>query len=186
MKKNIIMLFATCILAVMLAGCPSSTGTTTPSVDNQQAVAQETNLQEATRQIGMPNIKNFTEMKELKALYEARDDSKLITYTYLADLNGNLHFLCRSVGYGFPYATQFSNPHKLIDGATHQGGYSGWENYVMDQAEPNGLYPSPSSNGTWVNALNEEKYKTDGTISYLPIYVEPNVTVSPFKLKSVD
>ena len=183
--KKIMLLAVTVLTAFSIIGC-NAYHPTTSVVDNTQAVQQESNLQEATRRIGMPNITNFTEMSQLKKLYEARDDARLITYSYLADMNGHLHFVCRSVGYGFPYATQFSNPHKLVNGTTSTGQYTGWENYVMDQAEPNGLYPSPSSNGTWVMALDEKKYKADGTISYQPVYIEPNVVVSPFELQVKD
>lgn len=120
--------------------------------------------------VGMPALVRFTEKRQLKMLYEMRDDPKLATFTYITDLNGKLHLLCQSFGYGIPYATQFSSPHKA---ATY-----GAEGIAMqDQPEPNGLYPPPAADGTWIMCLDPGKSN-----EVKPVYVEPRVVVSPWKL----
>ena len=47
------------------------------------------------------------------------------------------------------------------------------------QAEPNGLFMPSTAEGTWVICAGEKA----GDIR--PIYVEPRVIVSPFKLHSI-
>lgn len=141
-------------------GCESS--------DSRQQRQQEVLLQEGTSQIGMPAIKNFRERKLLKDILEMRDQDGLVTYTYVFnELNGKLIFLGESVGYGIPYATQFTNPQKISSGG-----------HVISQADPNGLFSPPSAEGTWILLKDPNGNKV------LPVYVEPRVVVSPFKLKT--
>jgi hypothetical protein len=63
--------------------------------------------------------------------------------------------LCNSLGYGLPYATQYTDP-KLAD--------------------PNGLYTPSSADGTWVLCLNPKTKQAE------PQYVEPRVIVSTYPL----
>jgi hypothetical protein len=122
--------------------------------------------EEAVRQTGMPNIINFTEKKNLKWIYELCDREGFTTYTYIVDLNGKLHFLCESIGYGVPYSAQYVNPEKIVSYA---------ERVNLPQAEPNGLFKPTSSDATWVIAATK-----DGPAA---IYVEQRIVVSPFKLE---
>ena len=96
------------LLGLFLAyGCENT------SSDSIQTEQQETILKEGTSAVGMPAIKNFRERKLLKDIFELRDQSGLVTYTYLFNsMNGKLVFLCNSIGYGIPYATQFTSPQK--------------------------------------------------------------------------
>jgi hypothetical protein len=148
-------------------GCENNTAT----ADRKEQARQEVVQAESIRQAGIPTITNFTEKKLLKWIYELRDQEKLTTYTYIVDMNGKLHFLCESIGYGFPYSTQYSNPEKWIN--THLN-----EGYTIAQSEPNGLFMPSSADGTWIIAATEQGPK--------PIYVEPRVIVSPFKLRAVE
>jgi hypothetical protein len=150
-----------------LAGCDD---TPTPSADQKVQGQQEQMQQQAMAQTGMPGITNFTELKLVRHLYELRDQ-KVVTYTYVPDMNGRLWHLCNSIGYGLPYGVQFSNPEKQV------AEYQGWG--TLPQSEPNGLYMPPTAEGTWVTCENPNK---PGDIS--PVYVEPRVIVSPFKLTS--
>jgi len=144
-----------------------------PTSDRIQSAQQERILQEATNAVGMPAIKNFRERRLLKDILELRDQSDLITYTYLySEMTGKLTFFCTSVGYGIPYATQYTNPQKIEQWRT-QVGYA-----VLPQADPNGLFSPASAEGTWIMCQNPEA-KDD----VKPVYVEPRVIVSPFKLK---
>lgn len=108
--------------------------------DQKQREQQEQLLQEGTKQVGMPAIKNFRERKLLKQILELRDQEGLITYTYISNdrpevvkghtaLGGKLTYLGTTVGYGLPYATQFTNPEKEV----HWRGVA-----TMPQADPAG------------------------------------------------
>lgn len=133
--------------------------------DDKQRRAQEVMLDEATSQTGMPAIKNFRERKLLKDILELRDQDGLLTFTYtFSEMTGKLRFFCDSVGYGIPYSTQYSNPEKR-DGAL-----------TLPQADPNALFSPVSADGTWI-MCNDPSRKTAR-----PVYVEPRVIVSPFKL----
>jgi len=152
------------LLVLSLAGCLDIK----PSADEVDQKNQEQMLSDAQRQTGMPAIHNFQEKKLLKQIYELRDNEKIVNYAYLYnEFNGKLIFLGKCIGYGIPYSTQYSNPEKID--------YSTSGRLTMPQAEPNGLFMPASSDGTWVMLLDAE-----GTPH--PVYIEPKVIVSPFKL----
>ena len=77
-------------------------------------------MQEASKQVGMPGIVNFQELKMLKELYELRDQENLICHAYLVnEINGKVgQYLGKCLGYGLPYSTQFSNPEKIVENRT--------------------------------------------------------------------
>lgn len=162
--------FAAVIVATMGAsGCDVP-----PKSDEKMQARQELMNQQAQAQVGMPGITNFTELKIVRKLYELRD-TNVATFTYVTDMNGRLFHVCDSIGYGLPYGVQFSNPEKHV-GSSANGGF----NYNLPQAEPNGLFMPPMAEGTWVICASTTK---KGDIE--PMYVEPRVVVSPFKLRSV-
>lgn len=159
------------VALVTLAGCSAFNDS-----DQKMERDQEVLLAEGNAQIGMPAIKNFRERKLLKDILELRDQEGLVTYTYIANefpqiasgrtaLGGKLTFLGPTIGYGIPYATQFTNPEKYE--------YNGC---TLPQADPNGLFAPSSAEGTWVMMLDPTGGKT------VPVYVEPRIVVSPFKL----
>lgn len=142
-----------------------------PTSDDIQRRQQEKLLAEGTAQTGMPAIKNFRERKLLKDILELRDQEGLVTYTYLwSEVTGKKVFFCDSIGYGIPYATQYTNPAKVESSGSKA-------DLVIPQADPNGLFSPASAEGTWVMCKNP-----DGNEAR-PVYVEPRVIVSPFKLK---
>lgn len=142
------------------------------SSDVVQKRQQERLLQEGSSQIGMPAILNFRERKLLKDILELRDQTGILTYTYLfSDFQGKLVFFCESIGYGIPCATQFTNPQKIESSGVNYG-YA-----ILPQADPNGLFSPASAEGTWVMCKNNEQ---GGEVR--PTYIEPRIVVSPFKL----
>ncbi|MGD0328151.1 MAG: hypothetical protein ABSB00_00335 [Minisyncoccia bacterium] len=167
MKKGIVFAAILVITAFLLAGCEQQA-----SSDRIQRQQQERILQEGAAQIGMPAIKNFREKKLLKDIYELRDQTGLVTYTYLwNEMQGKKVFFCQSIGYGIPYATQFTNPQRpIIDSSTYH------DTTVIAQADPNGLFSPASAEGTWVMC------KDPNGPDVRPVYVEPRIIVSPFKL----
>lgn len=138
------------------------------SSDAQQRHAQEQLSKQSNMSVGMPSIVNFQEKRILKNILELRD-TEIKTVTYTQDMNGKLHKLCTSIGYGIPYATQFTNPERVAG--------QGRNHYILPQADPNGLFTPSSAEGTWVLCLNPETKKMS------PVYVEPKVIVSPFALE---
>ena len=144
------------------------------SSDQRQSQQQEAILQEGTSAVGMPAIRNFRERRLLKTILELRDQNDLSTYTYLwSDVHGRWVFFCNSVGYGVPYATQFTSPQKTVHVFEHG-------DIVVPQADPNGLFSPASAEGTWIMCRDPKGHDVK------PVYVEPRVIVSPFELASTD
>lgn len=142
-----------------------------PSSDERQHHQQERILQQATSSVGMPVIVHFREKRLLKDILELRDQ-EISTYTYIVAANtGQLVFLGESIGYGVPAATQFTNPQQLTANIYNN------QPAVIAQADPNGSFSPASAEGTWV--MMKDPNGTD----VKPVYVEPRVIVSPFKLQ---
>lgn len=164
--KPFIALASVAVLGISLTGCTEYT----PSSDEVQQEQQEHILKEGTAQTGMPAIKNFRERKLLKQIIEMRDQDGLVTYTYtVPETTGRPVFLCNSIGYGLPAATQYTSPEKVDYGTNG--------NVTIPQADPNGLFSPSSAEGTWVLCTDPS-----GSGKTRPVYVEPRVIVSPFKL----
>lgn len=139
--------------------------------DAHQQEANERILAEGTAQTGMPAIHNFRERRMLKEILELRDQDGLVTYTYLfSQMTGQLIPLCDSVGYGFPAATQYTNPSKMAGHS--QAGY-----LVLPQADPNGLFSPSSAEGTWIMC------KDPNGKDVRPVYVEERIVVAPFRME---
>lgn len=136
-------------------------------------------LNEVNNEIGMPNLVNFQQKKLLKQIYELCDKENLICYLYTkADLTGKFIFQGKCVGYGIPFSAQFTNPSQIVEGDKYFGyDLSGYLNYleVMPQADPNGLYMPTSSSATWTMMIDYQGIPR-------VVYVEPEITVSPFPL----
>lgn len=142
-----------------LGGCLEPTST------EKQNTAQENTLKQAIAAVGAPSILNWFEMRQLKEIYEQRDNVNLVTYSYIwSDHAHNFIFVGESVGYGVPASTQFSNPQKRENG------------YTMTNAEPNGLYPPGSARGTYIQMKNPKTKKVE------PQYIETDVNVFTYKL----
>jgi hypothetical protein len=166
MKSKFVAVVVIGIAAVFSMANSNCAGNNT---DTQQRIETERMVLEASRQTGMPNIRNFTERKFAKMIYELRD-KEVITYSYFMDMHGGLHFLCESIGFGLPYSVQYVNPEKW--GSYHGDG-------TIPQPEPNGLFMPDSLSATWVLC-------SDGKGNVKPVYSEPPLIVSPFRLSSQD
>jgi len=127
---------------------------------------QEELNKQAITTVGMPAITNFAEKRMMKDILELRD-KMTPTYTYLVSTSNQLTKICDSVGYGLPYATQFTNPQKESDHSRS----------IIAQADPNGLYSPASAEGTWILCLDPKSKAVK------PVYIEPRVIVSPFPLQ---
>jgi len=153
------------LCALVLAACGLGASDCEPSSDTLQNHQQEQLSLQSVRAVGLPAITNFQEKRNLKMILELRDSESLRTFTYVVDMNGRLHKICDSIGFGVPYATQYTSPSKYVGNGA-----------VLPQADPNGLFSPPSADGTWVLCLNPTTKKVS------PIYIEPRIIVSPFAL----
>ncbi len=164
-KRTLILL----VVFTTLLSCGLETRETADQIQKRQT---EQSLQEANKQIGMPSIVNFQERKLFKMILELRDQENLITYCYLVnERNGSIgQFLGKGIGYGIPASTQYTNPQKI---AVKNANY-GTE--TLPQADPNGLFMPTSSDATWYMLIDKKTGKPR------PVYIEPKIIVSPFKL----
>jgi hypothetical protein len=162
MKSLLTLLFIIGLLTACEESQPNS-----DSIANRQ---QERLSKQSVQAVGLPSIINFQEKRTLKMIMELRDTEKLPTITYITDMSGHLHKLCNSIGYGISGATQYTSPQRI---ETH---FSGSGGLVVPQADPNGLFSPPSTEGTWVLCYNPHDKKLS------PLYVEPRIIVSPFAL----
>lgn len=172
MKRFLTFLFSILIL-VTLNSCFDSKK---PSSDRTLAVKTEKAMQEANRQVGLPSVKNFQEKKLMKMIYELRDQENLICFAYYVDLNGRKHFLGKSIGFGIPYSTQFSNPEKVVNLSDNLGSNLSYKVGKLPQPEPNGLFMPQGLSATWLLLIDPK------TNEPRPVYIEPEIIVSPFKL----
>ena len=144
-----------------------------PAADQLQKQATDKMAAEAHKAVGMPDVTNWQEKKLARDIAELRDKADLPTWTYIIDMNGKRHLLGRSLGYGLPYSVRFTNPEKLVTGGTAN---SYWA-VTLPQPEANGLFMPEGLSATWVLLLNPKTGKPE------PVYVEPEIVVSPFELE---
>jgi hypothetical protein len=152
------LLLATAVLSTFVLSACDETST------SKERRVQEEISKQGVESVGFPAITNFAEKRMMKDIIELRDQN-VATTVYITDLNGKLHKVCNAVGYGLPYATQYTNPQKVSDGGR----------LTLPQADPNGLYSPASADGTWILCV-------DGKGKPRPVYIEPRVIVSPFPL----
>jgi hypothetical protein len=180
MKRTPLFLAIVLLLALLIGCGPTPRQQTSDEKTTQQ---QEMLNQESAAAIGLPAIKNFREKRILKDIMELCDQDGLVTYTYLENMNpvivhghtalgGKLTYFGETIGYGIPYATQFTNPLRVAKNSETQ--MQG--NVTIPQADPNGLFKPAAAEGTWV--LMKE---TNGK-KVLPQYIEPRIVTLTMKL----
>lgn len=158
------------------ASAPSGCNDPPPTSDQKLGRAQESMSNEAVSSVGMPSIVNWQERRMAKSIIEARDRTISTTTYIVAENTGQMFKLCDSVGYGLPYATQFTNPMKLASQYGAGGGSVHYTDGVLPQADPNSLFSPAAADATWIFCLDPETKKDK------PVYVEPKVIVSPFPI----
>jgi len=103
-------------------------------------------------------------------IYAELRDQNISTYTYCySEYQGKFRFVGNSIGFGIPYALQFTNPQKIERSSSV--GYA-----ILPNADPNGLYSPSSAEGTFILLKNPNGDEVK------PVYFEPRMTVTPFKL----
>ena len=154
-----------CMLCLMIPFTIGARSCETGSVDDKQERATEKMMEEANRQIGLPNIMNFQQKKMMKLIFEETDRENLIAYAYIkSDYQGKLIFIGKCIGYGVPFSAQYTNPQRYL----HSGA-------TLPQPDPNGLFMPTSSSATWLMMVDDNGKPR-------PVYIEPEIVVSPFPL----
>jgi hypothetical protein len=159
-------IYTSIILSIMtltfLSGCVGQTAEdkTQLQVDQQQ---KQYNIAQP-----VPYFDWSLERSLLSQIYVARNQ-RVATYSVWRGYSGIIEGDCPSIGYPIPYGTSLTNPHQLSDPGYH-------DSAVIDQAEPNGLFPSSASQATWVMCTT----KVNGRVVVAPVYVEDQVTAFPY------
>lgn len=165
------------LMILFVCGSVFATGAVETTSDGVLATQTEQAMQEMNAQIGMPAIKNFQERKLAKMIFELRDQENLATYAYIvAQQTGRLVFIGECIGYGLPYSVQYTSPEKLVDRYGRTITSSNYDAHPMPQADPNGLFMPSGLSATWLMLVDPK------TKQARPVYVEPEIIVSPFPL----
>lgn len=158
MKK--IMLLVLAIVSLLLSACAES------AVSNEKyKVLDQQKIYGENQPI--PQFDWSLERDVLIQLYSMRNDA-ISTYTVVVSSFGNLLWECPSIGYPIPADTQLTAPEFYYSSGA-----------VLPQAEPNGLFSSKNTVGTWVMCVLE-----DGTV--YPVYTEMNANTFPFPVKLLE
>lgn len=166
MKKIIGLVFVGIMVCGILSGCSGDA-----DVEAEKSY-QETLMQQANDEVGMPEVTEFYEKKLAKEIFEKRDDSKLVCYAYSQNLEGKFIYVGKCMGYGLPYSTQYTNPTTIKE----FGVRGGWSDIAVPQADPNGLYGADGLDATWLMMINE-----DSGEPYI-MYCEPTIVVTEVKI----
>lgn len=163
MKKTklFFILLSVSVMLTALAGCSH--------YNSKMTKMQQSLTKTAGLKVGFPAVANFQQRRILKLVYEV-SDKPTTTYTYIMDLYGKMHLLCNSIGYAIPYDTQYTNPEQVKYASNNHP-------ITVPSADPDGLYHAPNSKGSWVDCVNPKTKKE------ALVYVEQDVTTSPFKLR---
>lgn len=152
------------LVALLISGCTTDTSITRDkqTVEDQQSIYQ--------RNQPVPLFDWSQDRDVLIQIYQAKNEART-TYTVVtADGSGQVLFVCPSIGYALPADTQLTNGLQALN----------WTGApVVEQAEPNGLYSSKNTDGTYVLCVRD-----NGEIA--PVYTEAKVTTYPFEVKVVD
>lgn len=174
MKKLFAIIFISLFISLFLFSCFEAT----PTAESRQTEQTNLILDEINREIGLPSLVNFQQKKLMKMVYELCDKEDLICYAYIkSDYQGKLMFIGKCIGFGVPFSAQYTNPMKIVEademiGKNWSAGYL----EVIPQADPNGLYMPTSSSATWLMMIDPK------TKEPRPVYLEPEIVVSPFPL----
>lgn len=145
----------------VIAGC----NTTNTERDDTQRV-QDQQAQYAKVQ-PIPFFDFSMDRDTLIQIYKAKNESRRTWSVVQSQGTGATLFICESIGFAIPADTQLTNPLQVIRGPW------GGEGQIVEQPEPNGLYSSKNTDGTYVQCVGP-----GGDVS--PVYTEHKVTTYPF------
>lgn len=177
MKNRTLVCCIVLTLAVMpfVTGCGEDTSSKGEIMMSQQVDRQQ---QHYANTQPIPWFDWSLERYLMIQLYTARNNA-VATWSYQWNSYLGLStWDCASIGYPIPGGTQLDNPWRVQNSGSSGISDNYW-GVAIGQAEPNGLFPPATANGTYVMCLNP-----DGTIG--PVYEEDYMKAFPYPMQVVD
>jgi hypothetical protein len=172
------------IVALFGASSNDDTGCSShPGAAQQEAATQDVQMEQFLRNQPVPSFDWSLERHMLIQLYIARQRATN-TYSYVqSEFTGKVLWSCPSIGFPLPYATQLTNPLKVVS-AYGLGGSRNYTDGVVAQQEPNGLFTPSAADATWVPCVDERGkitpvYEERKVSTFLRQMVETNGTLTP-------
>lgn len=162
MKKFIVLMIVLCLLIPVVG-----------FAKNKSSRKEEANVVESQQRIyskahPIPFFEYSIPRDVYIQIYEVVTTRAYLTYTVIESMTGKTFYHGTSIGYAIPADTSLTNPDVYVyDGGT------------VEQPEPNGLFSSKNTDGTWVLFVQK-----DGSIT--PVYTEHKVTTFPFEVVQKD
>jgi hypothetical protein len=138
---------------LLFCGCTE----TSESLDNAKVDEQQKIYAQSQP---IPVFKWSQDRDNLTQIYKMKNESRATYSVVRAMGTGEILWDCPSIGFPIPVDTQLTNPLQISYGVHGSG--------TIEQAEPNGLFSSKNTDGTYVLCV-----LGDGTIS--PQYTESKV-----------
>ena len=168
MKKVIYAVFVVFFVSMFLTSCNEKKADQQESLIVQEQQAHYAKLQP------VPMYDYSIPRDVMIQIYNVVTQEARNTYTVIESITGETKFHGPSLGYGLPADMSLTNPLQTAYSRHLSNGE------VIEQAEPNGLFSSKNTDGTWVLFVD-----INGDIT--PIYTEHKVTTYPFAMKrSID
>lgn len=161
------LLFTAAILGLSMIGAKDDgcNGTHQPTQEvKDQAVVQDQQRLYATTQ-PVPVFKWSQDRDNLVQIYKQKNEARTTYAVVRSQGTGEILWHCPSIGFPIPADTQLTNPLQAF-----WRDYSGTASAVIEQAEPNGLFTSKNTDGTYVLCVDDK-----GNVS--PQYTEEKVEV---------
>jgi len=165
--RTILYLVFIFVAAFMFAGCWTNDSAETQSrklVDRQQDIYNS---------VQAVHIYDFSIPRDIyQQIYDITTTEAIATYTAIETMTGVTKYECPSFGYAIPADSSLTNP---VQG-TYNVDDIGVDEFsaVIEQAEPNGLFSSRNTDGTWVLCVDLN------TSEVYPVYSEHKLTTWPF------
>lgn len=163
MKKHVFVVFVVAVLGLLCVGADDCSSQESKDRDT---VAEQQRIYGTTQPV--PMFKWSQDRDNLIQIYRMKNEART-TYAVVRSMTGEILWHCPSVGFPIPADTQLTNPLQPVHG------YGA----VVEQAEPNGLFSSKNTDGTYVICV-----LGDGSLT--PQYTESKVEVFTRPVKVED
>lgn len=167
-RKLALAWLVTALVALGLTACyvdrrPESQAQDQQRTEDQQAVY--------ARNQPVPRFQFSQTRDTLIQLYQMENEARTTYTTFHSNGTGEVIFACPSRGYAVPADTQLTNPLQVIGCTTTNCPLT-----TIEQPEPNGVYSSKNTDGTYVLCV-----RADGKVT--PVYTELKVTTFPYEVE---
>lgn len=148
------------LILIAASSCDTSEEVDSKRVNDQQSLYATTQP--------IPQFKWSQDRDNLIQIYKMKNEARVTHSVVRSQGTGSILWDCPSIGFPLPADTQLTNPLQRVYNAA-----------VIEQAEPNGLYSSKNTDGTYVICVLE-----DGSLS--PQYTEAKVDTFTRPIKVED